>query len=585
MFANRNAIIRVGCMLLLCVLALFLDACNCDEVIDFKAPMSIRFLEPTGTVILEGRVRARVEDANGIESVTVLVNGKEVAKKDVGGEAEYTITATFDLDTMPEEFEIKVVGLDITQVSAEETLNVRKDQGVPQLRFVSPDKLDPKHEKIFVGKSFKTVVEAKDRDGIKEIAITMVPSGVSEEPVKTCALNTTDDNWAPCEVTLNLSDKKYVDGDLVLQATATDGKGRTPDRKTRLQVVLDKTGPIIQFQTPAEDQRLKGGEEMRVIIRDQVGVKRVEMYVDSTQLNVQVDSAKADNYFAIIDKSALKGSNPVLKVVAYDALDNKSELTRQTRGGCSTDADCEAGMRCCTGGTNSPANKEGKFTGRCFKVQDKEGALCDPCTNPCGKGADGQLMGCLPGACERPPFKCRPACNLGNPNLRPDKCRPADPNANPPRGAEYCARSDITRINSSLGSCAEGDDCDPINQKVCQPGALPPYRGCCPSGFGCYPADDDANICIPEGSTQPRGENCELRNCQGGKNCTAGYLCTVSVDQQGRPIGNSSCNPMCQCGAACRAGLPTACPGGGFCAPVRLTNGNVPLPVGVCVNP
>jgi len=352
-------------------------------------------------------------------------------------------------------------------------------------------------------------------------------------------------------------------------------------------VTLDKTGPQIQIQTPGEGQRLKGGEEFRVIIRDAlVGVDpaRVELHVGSSKLNVSVDPNKSDNFVGTITKALIKGTSAALKVVAYDRLGNVSEATRSTRGGCQRDEDCEdPNMRCCTG--NSPTNKDGKLTGRCYKVQDKEGALCDPCTQPCGKGSDGKLMGCLPGACDRPPHRCRRACSLGDANTPADDCLPA--NATPGSPAEYCTRSDVTKFNPALGSCAQGDNCDPINQKTCQGNPNPPYNNCCPSGYGCYPADKDANICIPEGSTGPKQQNCELHNCQGGRNCTKGYLCTVSVDAQGRPQGPSSCNPMCQCDALCRAGLPSSagCPASSFCVPVRLTNGNVPLPVGVCITP
>jgi hypothetical protein len=562
----------------LCFAFVLSQGCNCEDTIERDDPMSIKILAPTGTVVSQGLVRAEVEDFNGIQHVSIFIDGKEIAKKDAANKQKYTIEVQFDLDKQPEQFEIKIVGVDVTQEEASKRITVRKEQEVPQLRFTKPEKLDPKHEKIFVGKTFEAVVEARDTGGIKEVVVSLVYDAKNEETVKTCAINGSSPSWETCKATLNLSDPKYKDGDLILQATATNNKGRSPDRKSRLQVVLDKTGPTIQITSPKADQRLKGEETFLALIRDQVGVKRVEMLIDQTQLTVKTDG---DKFSATIPKSVIKGNAPVLKVIAYDNLGNKSEATLKVRGGCTSDADCDAGMRCCV--ANSPKNEKGEFTGRCFKIQDTEGSLCDPCTQPCGKGTDGKLMGCLPGACERPPHRCRRACNLGNRNQRPDPCRKADPATNQP--AEYCAPSDVTRINSSLGSCAQGDNCDPINQTTCQGNPNPPYNGCCPKGFGCYPADDDANICIPEGSTQPRGTNCELHNCQGGRNCTKGHLCTVRTDAQGRPVGASSCNPMCVCNSICQAGLPTACPGGGFCSPVRLTNGNVPLPMGVCVNP
>lgn len=560
----------------LLVFMTFGQGCGCEDTLQRDDPMTIKILAPVGTLITEGVARARVEDFNGIRTVVVMVNGKKVVEKDAGEKKEFTVSAKFDLDPLPDTFKIVFKGTDVTGENKERTITVRKDQGVPLVRFKLPTKLDPKHNKIFVGKTFKTEAEARDTDGIAEISISLAIDSKNEQTVRKCAINKKADAWESCLADMNLSDAKYKDGTYILKAEALDSKGKKSERKVRLQFELDKTGPVIKIVSPNDGQRLKGGETFAATVTDQVGVKSVELWVGTKKLKVTV---KGNQYSALIDKSVLGGSNAELKVVAIDNLDNPSEAKRSVRGGCSRDADCDPGMRCCL--SKSVANKDGSKTGRCFKIQNQEGALCDPCTNPCGKGSDGQLMGCLPGACERPPHRCRRACNLGNRNLRPDKCLPANPAQGQP--AEYCAQSDITRINSSLGSCAQGDNCNPIKQNTCQPGARPPYNNCCPAGFGCYPADDDANICIPEGSTQPGGERCELHNCQGGKNCTKGYLCTVRVNAQGQPVGNSKCNPMCQCNALCQAGLPTACPTGGFCSPVRLTNGNVPLPVGVCV--
>lgn len=557
--------------------------CGCGDEPIREDPLSIEFLYPNTGEIDQGRIRVRVKDLNKVDKVEFHIGDKKIGTKSAGEKAEFVVTQTFDLDAQPDVFTIKVVAFDTLGERKEEKRTVRKLQDLPQVRFLQPTKLKPEHNKIFVGKTFKVLAEASHIKGIKEIVLNLFPTSDKPELLKQCKTDETPSKWVRCEIQADLSASKYKDGDLVLKADTTSTSGKKPEREAVMQFTLDKTGPQIAFLSPPEGSNLRGNQLIKIKLRDQVGVDPAKVFIFVNNQKLVPTKQGADEWQINFDFSSAGSASIVIKATAVDLLGNPSELIRKNTSGCRTDNDClsQPGTRCCL--VKSPQNGDGKKIGQCFPVKTKEGELCDPCTNPCGRGTDGKLMGCLPGACDRPPYQCRRACNLGNPTQRPDKC-------NAKRGnlpAEYCATSDITKINPQLGSCALGDNCDPFKQTTCPAGAKPPYNNCCPAGFGCFPADDDANICIPEGSKNDGDSNCEWKNCKGGNNCKKGLLCTVSVDQQGRPQGPSRCSKMCQCNATCRALgadlLSRECGSGQICVPVTLTNGRVPLPVGACV--
>ncbi len=563
----------------------FLYNCNCEQNVGYSDPMTITILAPPGSIITVGLIRVKVEDNDGIDKVEFYIAGKKRYTKDGKSAKKVIASYKFDLEKEPMAFEIKVVGYDITGDKVEKKLKVRQVEYYPEVKFVAPGKLKPEHSDIFVGKKFTTKVKARDeKTPLKEVVIYLALKKGQEQEVKRCALNAPSGQWAECEAALDLSAPNYKDGFIYLFADAYNKNGRKSQDRAALQVVLDKTGPQIQIISPKPGQKIFGRGEIRAIVRDRVGVKEVVFFAGNKQLNPPMqDSNRPEIYYLPVDYSQLGTGSIIIKVRAKDELDNVSESTLSVGTSCQSDADCAhlPGTRCCL--VKSPANPDGSKIGQCFPVKTKEGDLCDPCTNPCGKGPDGKLMGCLPGACGRPPYRCRRACDLGNPNKRPDPCRPKSGS----QPAEYCSRSDITKINPRLGACAQGDNCDLFNQRTCPVGARPPYNNCCPKGFACFPADDDANICIPEGSKGLGDTNCEWLNCKGGNNCKRGLLCTVRVDSTGRPIGPSKCNKMCRCDYLCRslgAGTSPDCPRGSLCVPVVLTNGRVPLPVGACVS-
>ena len=547
-------------------------------------PARIDFISPSGVLITDGLIRVRIQDADGTASVVFYIDDVKIDAKEGNNQRDATYETRFDLDSKPKEFRIKVEAIDSFQDRQEKVLSVRQDTAAPFLTFVEPTKIQSSHPTIFIGRRTKVVVDGQDNDGVKEILLEYGRQQGEFLPLHTCQGTNTPNARDRCEHDVDLTnDTEFPDGvTVVFYASATDSKNNPTDVRTRLETLVDKVGPQLQIVRPQADASLRGLQEFRVLALDQVGVKKVEFTLGSQPIaSVTEDPANPGQYFAQVDVSRGFGSGVVeFKVVATDALDNVSEAKISVRLGCQSDADCSEGERCCT--ANSPSNKDGQFSGQCFPVQAQEGALCDPCTTPCGKGGDGRLMGCLPEPCtDQPPFRCRSACYLGDPNTPADACRPAQSG----RPAEYCTRSDITRINPTLGACALGHNCDPLNQRTCAAGEQAPYNNCCPAGFACYPADADANFCVPEGNKKQGESNCSNDICSGNNTCERGGLCVVTVDAQGRPTGPPTCRNMCNCDALCRGGFPInsgGCSGGAVCTPLVLTNGRVPLPVGAC---
>jgi hypothetical protein len=579
-------------ILVILILALS-QGCDCGEAIDRNDPMTIKIVYPNTTLITKGEFIVQIRDLNGIDDIEFFIinNGNTQKIGTQKGEEQTVVTKTqnFDLDAQPESFTLKVTASDMTGDKRSAEISVRKELSLPQVRFILPEKFDPAHNKIFVGKTFKTSLEGRDPKGLQELIITVdAETDAKEQEIKRCAVQSRPDERVFCEDVVDWSAADYKDGDYILSGDAISVDGKSADRKARLQITLDKTGPQIQFVRPTAGQQLNGVQEIRAIVRDQVGVSSVKFIANTKEL--APPTIDQDNYFLTVDLLKIGAGTIEFEVVAEDKLGNVSSSKVSISSGCQSDADCtfKPGTRCCL--LKSPANQDGSLIGQCYPVQSQEGDLCDPCTQPCGRGADGKLMGCLPGACERPPYRCRNACDLGNPNKAADRCRPKSGD----QPAEYCAESDITRINKQLGSCALGDNCDVFNQTSCNIGAKPPYNNCCPENFACFPADEDANICVPEGNKGEGDTNCTWKDCEAtsathqNNNCKRGLLCTVTVDQSGKPTGPSKCTRMCRCDQMCRSGiLPTQsnCPSGSFCMPLRLTNGNVPMPIGACVRP
>lgn len=581
---------KIGWMglFLICGLALSTQGCNCGgDPGQSNDKARISFLSPAGALITDGLIRVRVQDNDGTESVVFYIDDQKIDAKEGGGQRDGTFEVRFDLDSInKQEFEIKAESIDKAQDKQSEKMRVRKDASAPFMRFTSPSKLKNEHKAIFVGKQTKVISEGQDKDGVAEITMEYGTQRDEYLPLKVCAGTSTPNKADTCEHDADLSDDaKFPDGaTLVFYAFGKDAKGNITAPKARLEVLVDKKGPQIQILKPNAGDSLRGQQEFRALVLDQAGVKQVDFFINNIKAGqIQADANAPGQYFSTADVGQGFGSGEVeFKVIARDELDNISEMAIKIRLGCSSDKDCTATERCCTAA--SPNNKDGKFTGQCFPIQAQEGALCDPCTTPCGKGGDGRLMGCLPEPCtDQAPFRCRSACNLGNPNLRPDACQPKQGN----RPAEYCVRSDITRINPELGACALGHNCDPLNQQTCPAGAQPPYNNCCPAGSACFPADDDANFCVPEGNKKLGETGCNNDICTGNNTCERGALCVVTVDQQGRPVGSPNCRKMCQCDQFCQQGFPLnsgGCSAREVCTPLRLTNGNVPLPVGACAS-
>lgn len=565
------------------------QGCNCDTQVGRTYDTEIDFLKPRGTIISEGLTQVKVKDLDGLVEVKISVGGKVVKteKYDATDEkSEVTITAEFKLDDLPDSFDILVETLDSQEETASKKLSVIKEASPPSIRIVLPEKLDPKHDAIFVGKKFTTAAESTDdREGVKKIVMTIKRKDGTEQEIKQCSGSSEPGKKERCETEVDASDDKvFPEGPLVIQAQATDEKNNQ-SITTKLQVIMDKSGPQLKIISPLDNEQLTPTTELRVLALDQVGVKEVKFTLAGNAINATADPNKPGHFVATAGNS-LGAGTVEFKVTALDNLDNPSEASTKPRAGCQTDADCEQlkpGTRCCL--AKSAANPDEKLNGTCQEVVNTEGGLCDPCTQPCGKGSDGKLMGCLPQPCtDQPPYRCRRACNLGNPNRAADSCQPASA-ASP---AEYCTRSDITKFDPTLGSCAIGHKCDPVNPKVCPAGMKPPYNNCCPSGMTCFPADKDANFCVVAGNKKEGETGCINDLCSGGNTCGSGMVCVTPIGANGQPSGPARCNKLCTCDQLCQSGLfpqQSNCNTGQFCTPLTLTNGNVRLPVGACTSP
>ena len=550
------------------------QSCDCDTSTG-KAdwPMKIDFLEPAGVQIVQGLVKVKVEDLDLISEITFFIDGKNVGKKTFNldnGQTKVTLERTFDLKAQPENFVIRVEGKDANGNAAKKELAVRKKAGFPFILFTAPNKLDPKHNKIYVGKKFSAGAEAKDDDGIAWVLLKAAPQGAKPVDLGRCTPKQKSTKFN-CKAEVDAS--AYKEGPLVLLASAQDNDGKKPAKDARREVWLDKTGPQIRIVSPKLNERLTSdpNKQYKFVaqVADQVGVKSVQFFMGGKELTgTAVDPSNPQIYNRTGPVSGSGTAVPV-KVIATDNLGNVSEVSTTVRMGCESDADCshKPGTRCCLGVSDN--NKDGSKTGSCQPIQNAENGRCDPCTNPCGKGSDGKLMGCLKGACDTGVYRCRRACDLGNRNRAADACGTG----------EYCAVSDLTKINPQFGACAKGSPCDIFTQQGC------------PAGYGCFPADTDANICVPEGTKARSDTKCvhlggQRKDCKSVNNCKKGLICAVTVDSNNRPVGDSSCRSMCRptkgpTGYTAKLNAPEC--SGYPCVPLRMSNGSVPLPVGSCL--
>ena len=113
-------------------------------------------------------------------------------------------------------------------------------------------------------------------------------------------------------------------GAFTVTLTVQDAAGNSATATVRI-TVLDVTPPTVAITTPTQGANVSGSVSLLATASDNVGVARVEFFVDG----VQVGNVSAGPYTSMLDTRSLANGAHTITAVAYDAAGNSATATCQ----------------------------------------------------------------------------------------------------------------------------------------------------------------------------------------------------------------------------------------------------------------
>ena len=432
------------------------------------------------------------------------------------------------------------------------------------------------------------VTKADNAAGLTSLAIE-----VGTQQLTICNGTGAGDTHIDCSGTFtpNAFSSEIGAGQIVITAAAISAAGIEATATVTIQVgppFVDAGSPwFLNFLQPSTGSSFPPQATVTTPSTLQLGIAGtpatpIRSIVVTDEHNNNVATFTTTPYSTTIDWATVLGiGNHTLTGVATDTGGETAnailELTVSSTG-CTSDATCATGTRCCTD------------DGICHPIV-AENAACD-CAHPCPTDE-----GCFPGTCGKLPQQCRPGCNPGNQTTQPDTCAPVN-------GVQaYCdplPPSQVTTANKG-GACAPGDGCS-VTLQNCPDAPLYPASDAGPPAnpivpYTCEPAgmngNNEATVCFPSGThpAQPNnpGNTCEGENDTCGSStagCAQGLECVweENIDGTINTAAGPSCSPQCSQpndgdGFSCPP--QGDCPSGYFCGTL-LGNGNQQFTTGVC---
>jgi len=134
--------------------------------------------------------------------------------------------------------------------------------------------------------------------------------GTNTTPKATTTASSTG-SWSATSSTLS-------SGTHSLTAKATDAAGNTSPASAAKSITIDTTAPKVSISSPSSGSTIRGTVTLTATATDNVGVSKVELYVDNSYKLADTSSP----YNFSLNTSALKNGNHTLLVKAFDKAGN-----------------------------------------------------------------------------------------------------------------------------------------------------------------------------------------------------------------------------------------------------------------------
>lgn len=214
-----------------------------------------------------------------------------------------TIKANFDGNSSNDEATIVIDAPGIPEeIVTVSEVDLYFDDSEPEIRITSPSDEDE------VGGSVKIEVEATDEEGINRVEFFI--DGVLKHT----------DELSPYSYTWDTTDYWDMEGDdIEIKARVYDNIGQSDEDSVTVKIKNDKR-PTVSITSPSNGETVNGTITIRVDAWDDVGITKVELYVD----DAFVESDAGQPYSFVLDTNALPNGSHFIKVKAYDTTDQEA---------------------------------------------------------------------------------------------------------------------------------------------------------------------------------------------------------------------------------------------------------------------
>lgn len=264
--------------------------------IDNTGPI-LNITQPNNNQILKGNVPIRIDaqDSHGVSKVEVLIDNQIKA----------TLTNTpyeyvWNSDVYQEgSHEIRARGYDSLNNISETSINVIVDRTPPSVSITYPT------NNAVVGGALTIKTNINDTYGVDKVEFYL-----NDVLLGTIVTSPYQIDW---------DTRTYTEGNYTIKVKAYDKAGNT--NEVSISVRVDNTAPFVNITNPQDGVYVKGTITIQATATSQLGVSRVEFYVDNNKIGEDTSSP----YEISWNTSNVSDGSHVLKAKAYDIAGNSRE--------------------------------------------------------------------------------------------------------------------------------------------------------------------------------------------------------------------------------------------------------------------
>jgi len=260
---------------------------------------TISITEPANNAIVRGTIsiKGSANDPNGLSKVELYIN--DILKQTYTSNSfEYSWDTT---NVQDGDYTIKVKAEDSLGNTSQKSISVKVDNTGPTVSITEPA------NNAVVGGLVTIKVTVNDANGIDKVEFyidnTLLGSDAS----------------SPYEITWDT--KSYSDGNYTITVKAIDKAGNTS--QTSITVRVDNTAPFVSIINPVDGSYVKGTITIQATATSQLGVSKIEFYVDNTKIGEDTSSP----YEISWNTAQVSDGDHTIKAKAYDIVNNSREVS------------------------------------------------------------------------------------------------------------------------------------------------------------------------------------------------------------------------------------------------------------------